>query len=268
MSDIQSDPTPTLPPFAIPPATLRALVLTLPRPGPDAPAGVWQQVAQAALGELGALDPRDALETLLAVRVISCNAAAADACRIAFEPTTTAPDALRHRANAVALGRTITALLRVLARLKQSPPAPVRDWGDAAEALAAGWQAEPARPVAVAGGAKAGAAGAAGAEPVIRWLDETPDDELAVEMERVRREAAGEAALWVPPGPRRVYMHKPNDYARRWKRDPHNFVPYPGWENMTKPERRAFFGYTYTGPCAPLSMLSAETQAAAAAGEE
>ena len=42
----------------------------------------------------------------------------------------------------------------------------------------------------------------------------------------------------------------------------------PGWENMTKPERREFFGYTYTGPVAPLEMLTPASHAAAAGGEE
>jgi hypothetical protein len=43
---------------------------------------------------------------------------------------------------------------------------------------------------------------------------------------------------------------------------------YPGWENMTKTERQEFFGYTYTGPVAPLEMLTPASRAAAAAGEE
>jgi len=33
-------------------------------------------------------------------------------------------------------------------------------------------------------------------------------------------------------------------------------------------ERRAFFGYTYKGPGCPISMLSAESQAAYAAQQE
>jgi hypothetical protein len=43
---------------------------------------------------------------------------------------------------------------------------------------------------------------------------------------------------------------------------------YPGWENMTKPERREFFGCTYTGPVAPLEMPTPASRAAAAAEEE
>ena len=65
------------------------------------------------------------------------------------------------------------------------------------------------------------------------------------------------------PGPRVIYKHKPGDYALTWKGpDPRSFEDYPGWENMTMPQRRAFFGYTYTGPGAPISLLSAEAQAA------
>jgi hypothetical protein len=44
--------------------------------------------------------------------------------------------------------------------------------------------------------------------------------------------------------------------------------PYPGWKNMTKAERREFFGYKYEGEVAPLTLLTPESQAAAAAGEE
>ena len=44
--------------------------------------------------------------------------------------------------------------------------------------------------------------------------------------------------------------------------------PYPGWKNMTKAGRREFFGYKYEGEVAPLTMLTPESQAAAAAGEE
>jgi hypothetical protein len=43
---------------------------------------------------------------------------------------------------------------------------------------------------------------------------------------------------------------------------------YPGWENITKPERREFFDYTYTGPVKPLEMLTPASRAAVAAGEE
>jgi hypothetical protein len=65
-----------------------------------------------------------------------------------------------------------------------------------------------------------------------------------------------------------LYRYKPEDYIHRFKPDERAARPYPGWENMTKPERRDFFGYTYKGEVAPLSMLTPESQAAAAAGEE
>jgi hypothetical protein len=88
------------------------------------------------------------------------------------------------------------------------------------------------------------------------------------EIERLRREAAGEPPLPVKPGPRRIYKYKKGDYALTWVPDERAARKYPGWENMTKPERREFFGYTYTGPVAPLEMLTPASRAAAAAGEE
>ena len=145
------------------------------------------------------------------------------------------------------------------------PAVPARDWGGAVEALAAAWQQAPARPVEAARGAKA-----AEAEPeeVIRWIDEIDDDEMNEEIERLRRVEAGEPPLPARPGPRRIYKYKPDDYALRWVPDERAKRKYPGWENMTKAERREFFNYTYTGPVAPLEMLTPASRAAAAAGEE
>jgi hypothetical protein len=112
-------------------------------------------------------------------------------------------------------------------------------------------------------------ANAAEAEPetIVKWIDEIDDAELAIAVEQDRREKAGEPPL-PTKGPKVLYRYKPEDYIRRFKPDERAKRPYPGWENMTKPERREFFGYTYTGPVAPLEMLTPESQAAAAAGEE
>ena len=93
------DPTPAAaparPPYVIPPQDLRDMVLTLPRPGADEPATAWQEVVQGGLDRLGALDPRDALQTMLAVTVIATQAGAVDACRLAFDPDASAVQALR-----------------------------------------------------------------------------------------------------------------------------------------------------------------------------
>ena len=43
------------------------MVLTLPRPPADVPETAWQEVVQGGLDRLEALDPRDALQTMLAV---------------------------------------------------------------------------------------------------------------------------------------------------------------------------------------------------------
>ena len=72
----------------------------------------------------------------------------------------------------------------------------------------------------------------------------------------------------VKPGLRRIYKYKPDDYARTWVPDERAARKCPGWANMTKPELREFFGYTYTGPVAPLEMLTPASRAAAATGEE
>ena len=264
MSNAPADPAalPNQPPYPIPPLALRDMVLTLPRPAPDAPATDWQGIVQVALDKLADLNPRGAIEAMLAIQYIALSAAALDACRLGFELGTTAVQARQQRASATALTRAMAGVLRMLDQHRAAPEAPTRDWGNTAEGLAQAWQAEPPRPTETAKPA------AEEPKEIIRWLDEVPDDELAEEAERIRREEAGEPPLPVKPGPRRIYMHKPNDYALTWKPDERAQRKYPGWENMTKPERRAYFGYTYTGEGCPISMLTPESQAAREAGEE
>jgi hypothetical protein len=216
--------------------------------------------------QLGALGPRDPIEAMLAVLAIAANAGALDAYRTAMEPATPMAQAARQRASAVAMTRSVFGAVRLLEQRKQRPAAVACDWGDAGVGLGALWRGTPVRPAEAVPGGKA-----ADAEPaeIIRWYDEIDDEELATEDERVRRERAGEPALPPPPGPKRIYKHKPGDYALRWKGpDPRSFEHYPGWENMTMEQRRAFFDYTYKGPGCPISMLSAESQAAYAAQQE
>jgi hypothetical protein len=85
VSTDNADPTaaPAKPPYTIPPQDLRDMVLTLPRPPADAPETAWQEVVQGGLDRLGVLDPRDALQTMLAVTAIATHAGAVDACRLA-----------------------------------------------------------------------------------------------------------------------------------------------------------------------------------------
>jgi hypothetical protein len=245
--------------YAIPIEILRGMVFTLPRPAADAPDSTWQEVVQGGLDKLGTLDPHDSIEAMMAILVIAANAGALDAFRLAFEPGASAVQALRQRASAATLLRAVTGGLRQLKQQRAMPAVAARDWGGAAGDLGAAWQAAPARPAEVSAGARASGGAPA---TIIRWLDEVPDDELAEEVERVRREAAGEPPLPAKPGPRRIYQHKPDDYARRWKPDPRAWRHYPGWENMTLAQRRAFFGYNYDGPLAPLEVLSPAGQAA------
>src|ERR1700722_9626969 len=125
------------------------MVLTLPRPGADEPETAWQEVVQGALDMLGALDPRDALQTMLAVTVIATQAGAVDACALAFAPDASAEQALRQRASAAALVRVMAGALRSLKQLRLQPAAPARDWGGAA---AAALREAPARPAEAARG--------------------------------------------------------------------------------------------------------------------
>ena len=258
--------SPPAPPHRIPPATLRELVLTLARPPADAPDSAWQAIVQSGLDKLAALAPRDPIEAMLAVQIIGAHAGMADALRLAFEPATTAAQARQQRANALGLGRGATAALRLLRRQQALPVAPACDWGDAAADLVAMWRAAPPRPAEAPRG-RASAEAAAAAEPIIRWIDELSDAEVEIAVEEERREQAGEPPL-PRVGPQVVYRYKPDDYIHKFKPDERAARPYPGWENMTKPERREFFGYTYQGEVAPLSMLTPASQAAAAAGEE
>ena len=214
MSNPSPDPdpdrtaAPARPPYIIPLQNLRDMVLTLPRPPAGAPETAWLEVVQGGLDRLGALDPRDTLQTMLAVTVIASHGGAVDACRLAFAQDASAAQALRQRASAAALARVMAGATRSLTQLRLQPAVPARDWGDAAAALAAVMQEAPARPAAVARGGKA-----ATEEPaeIIRWIDEIDDAEMNAEIVRLRREAAGEPPSPVTPGPRRIYKRKPDD---------------------------------------------------------
>jgi hypothetical protein len=59
---------PGKPPYAVASRTLRAMVLTLARPGADEPETAWQDTVQAGLDKLGAFDPRDPIEAMLAIQ--------------------------------------------------------------------------------------------------------------------------------------------------------------------------------------------------------
>ncbi len=252
-------PSQEKPPCTIPPHVLRAMVFTLARPAADAADAVWTAIVQGGLDQLGTLDPRDPIEAMFAIQIIAANAGMLDALRLAFEAGADAKQALRQRASAAALARALAGAARLLKDQRGKPVGAARDWGDAAPGLALDWRTAPPRPAEAPRGAKAAAADA---EPIVKWIDELTDAELAVAVEAERREKAGEPPLPVGPGPRVVYRYKPDDYARRWKPDPRLSRPYPGWENMTLAQRREFFGYTYDGPLGPIEALSPAGQAA------
>ena len=261
---LQPAPAPPKPPYPVPPAALRAMVLTLARPRADAPETAWQEVVQTGLDRLGALDPRDPIEAMLAIQIIAAHAGMADAYRLAFEPGATEVQAQRQRASSTAIARTMIGAMRLLNQQRLLPAAPARDWGDAAVALAAAWRAEPSRP---AEAPRTGKPGEAEPEVIVKWIDELSDAEVAIATEEERREQAGEPPL-PRSGPKVLYRYKPEDYIHKFKPDERAARPYPGWKNMTKAERREFFGYKYEGEVAPLTLLTPESQAAAAAGEE
>jgi hypothetical protein len=226
---------------------------TLPRPGDDEPETAWQDEVQVALDALSALDPRNPVEAVLALQIIAANAGALDAYRLAFEPGAPATQAQRHRASAAGLARTMSTALRLLKQQKQAPVGPPRDWGDAVAQHAQAWRAAPPRPLA----APHGTAAAADDEVVVKWIDEIDDKELVIAIEQERREKSGLPELPRKPGtPKVIYRYKPEDYIHKFKPDPKNFQPYPGWENMTMSERRDFFGYHYDGPLGPPDALT------------
>ena len=259
---------------------LQGMVSTLPRPGPDAPETAWRETVQGGLDALGILDPRDALQATYAIHIIALGAAADDACRLAMEAGATGAQALRQRASAASMMRAMGVAARLLAVQRLAPAVAARAWGGAATELTVGWRAMPARPVEPVRGMPAPGVQAeieAELEPVVRWIDELDDKELAIAVEADRREKAGEPPLPRKPGqPMVLYRYKPEDYIRRFKPDARAKRPYPGWETMTMAERREFFGYTYTGPGGPPEALTpasrdamlAEIAAREAAGVE
>jgi hypothetical protein len=252
-------PNPTTPStrqlYPIPTRALRAMAFTLPRPADDEPATAWHEEVQAALDTLAALDPRNPIEAILAIQMIAANAGAIDACRLAFEPGASETQAHRHRASANALTRTATTALRLLKQQQKLPVGPPRDWGDTVADLGEAWRQAPARPVELTRSGKAAADDIS--ETIVRWIDELTDAEVVIAVEQERREKAGEPPLPRKPGqPIVLYRYKPTDYIHKFSPDPKNWQKYPGFENMTMAERRAMFGYTYTGPNGPPEALT------------
>ena len=193
MSTLPPDPDPAATsPYPVSPAALRALALTLPRPPADAPETAWQEVVRDGLDALGGLDPRDAVQAMLAVQIVAANAGALDALRLAFEPGTTSAQAHRQRGSAASLARVATSAMRLLKQQRLLPAVPARDWGGAAEALAVVWREAPARPAEPPRGRQA-----AEAEPetIVKWMDEIDDAEVEIAIEQERREKAGEPPL-------------------------------------------------------------------------
>jgi hypothetical protein len=245
-------PLPPKPLYPIPRHALATMVLTLPRPAADT---AWQDAVQDALDKLGALNPGDAIEAMLAIDLVALNAAQRDALSLAVEPTATAEQARLQRASAVALFRSFAATVRLLDRQRCRPAAPERTWVDAAPELSALWRTAPSRPLAALHSGRTAPDDTP--ETIVKWYDEIDDAELAIATEQERREQAGEPPLPRKPGqPIVLYRYKPQDYIHKFKPDPKNWRKYPGYENMTMAERREFFGYTYTGPNGPPEALT------------
>src|SRR5580698_8285919 len=248
-------PPPPKPPYPIPRHALATMVLTLPRPAADAPDIAWQDAVQDSLDKLGALNPGDAIEAMLAIDLVALSAAQRDALRLASEPAATAEQARLQRASAVALFRTFATTVRLLERQRRLPATPGREWAEAATELSALWRTAPSRPLAALHSGKAAAEDIP--DTIVRWIDELTDEEVAIASEQERREKEGEPPLPRKPGdPIVLYRYKPTDYIHKFSPDPKNWQKYPGFENMTMAERRAMFGYTYTGPNGPPEALT------------
>jgi hypothetical protein len=145
--------------------------------------------------------------------------------------------------------------LRLLDRQRRLPAALERDWGTVPADLGTEWQATPPRPAESTRTGKAAPDDTP--ETIVRWIDELTDEEVQIASEQERREKEGEPPLPRKPGqPIVLYRYKPQDYIRKFSPDPKNWQKYPGFENMTMAERRAMFGYTYTGPNGPPEALT------------
>ena len=99
-TDPTTTPVPPKPPYPVPRHNLATMVLTLPRPADDAPDTAWQDAVQDSLDKLGALNPGDAIEAMLAIDLVALNAAQRDALGLAAEPAATAEQARLQRASA------------------------------------------------------------------------------------------------------------------------------------------------------------------------
>ena len=241
--------------YPIPARRLRAMAFTLPRPGDDEPESAWHDEVEVALDTISALNPGNPIELILVLQVIAATAAAQDACRLALEPGASESQAHRHRASATAMHRTVATAMRLLNQTWKRPAGPRRDWGDAVADLGEAWRQAPARPVELTRTGKAAADDTP--ETIVKWIDEIDDKEVQIAAEQERREKAGEPPLPRKPGqPIVLYRYKPQDYIRKFSPDPKNWQKYPGFENMTMAERRAMFGYTYTGPNGPPEALT------------
>ena len=242
--------------YPIPGRALRAMAFTLPRPGDDEPESASQEEVEIALDTLAALDPRNPIEVILALQIIAAAAGAQDAHRLAFEPGASEAQAHRHRASATAMTRTVTTAMRLLNQQWKRPVGPRRDWDDAAADVGAAWRQAPARPMEpTRTGGKAAADDTP--ETIVKWIDEIDDAEVQIATEQDRREKAGEPPLPRKPGqPIVLYRYKPTDYIHKFSPDPKSWQKYLGFENMTMAERRAMFGYTYTGPNGPPEALT------------
>jgi hypothetical protein len=76
----------------------------------------WLAVAQRGLDHVAVMEGRDAIEAMLAVRVIAGKAGRLDAFRLAFEPCTSAAWMLRQRADAASLTRATSGAMRLVVR--------------------------------------------------------------------------------------------------------------------------------------------------------
>jgi hypothetical protein len=101
-------------------AMLRTTIDTLPH-HPDAPEAEQAIHRQAAFEIIAALRPRDALEALLAARLVAAHYHAMDAFRCAAQRDLPINLLLRYQGKAIALSRLMTTTLRDLNRRQAGP---------------------------------------------------------------------------------------------------------------------------------------------------
>jgi hypothetical protein len=121
---------------ALDPATLSALLDTLPHP-PGASAEEIAARRASALETVATLNPRDLLEAALAARIVAAHYAVMESFRCAAQPDLPADLKLRHQTKAATLSRLMDSTLAALLKRQAGPALRPAAQPQAAQSLAA-----------------------------------------------------------------------------------------------------------------------------------